>query len=67
MLGLRPTSRRGDRFLRRPGFPAGGSFPHLELRYFDGTRFPHHGSRPTRPSGEVKRTVKTFSGHMVKC
>jgi hypothetical protein len=33
----------------------------------DGPRFPHHGSRPTRPSGEVQTTVKTSSSRMVKC
>jgi hypothetical protein len=50
-----------------PGFPAGESFPHFESRHLDGSRFPHRGSRPTRPSGEAQRTVKTSSGHMVKC
>jgi hypothetical protein len=30
-------------------------------------RFIHCGSRPTQPNGEVHRTVKTFSGRMVKC
>jgi hypothetical protein len=33
----------------------------------DGPRFPRRGSRPTRPSGEVQRAVKTSSDHMVKC
>jgi hypothetical protein len=33
----------------------------------DGPCFPCRGSCPTRPSGEVQRTVKTSSGHMVKC
>jgi hypothetical protein len=47
--------------------PARGSFPHLESRHLDGPRFPHRGSRPTRPSGEVQMTVKTSSGRMVKC
>jgi hypothetical protein len=54
-------------FLCRPGFLARGSFTHFELRHLDGPRFPHCSSRPTRPSGEVQRTVKTSSGHMVKC
>jgi hypothetical protein len=63
--GSRP--HRGDRFLCRPGFPTGVSFPHFELRHLDGPRFPHRGSRPTRPSGEVQRTMKTSSGRMVKC
>jgi hypothetical protein len=63
--GSRP--HRGDRFPRRTGFPAGGSFPHFELRHLDGLRFPHRGSHPTRPSGEVQRTVKISSGRMVKC
>jgi hypothetical protein len=66
-FGYGPRPRRGDRFPCRLGFPAEGSFPHFELRHLDGPRFPCHGSRPTRPSGEVDRTVKTSSGHMVKC
>jgi hypothetical protein len=63
--GTRPHC--GDRLPCRPGFSAGGSFPHFESRHLDSPRFPHRGSRPTRPSGEVQRTVKTSSGHMVKC
>jgi hypothetical protein len=66
-FGYGPRPRRGDRFLRRPGFSAGGPLPYHLLRHLDGPRFPHHGSRPTWPSGEVQRTVKTFSGRMVKC
>jgi hypothetical protein len=66
-FGYGPRPHRGDRFSRRPGFPTGGSFPHFEPRHLDGPRFPHRGSRPTWPSGEVQRTVKTSSGHMVKC
>jgi hypothetical protein len=57
----------GDRFPRRPGFTAGGSFTHFEPRHLDGPRFPRRCSRPTEPSGEVKMTVKTSSGRMVKC
>jgi hypothetical protein len=66
-FGYGPRPHRGDRFPRRPGFPTGGSFPHLEPTHLDGSRFPRRGSRPTRPSGEVQRTVKTSSGCMVKC
>jgi hypothetical protein len=66
-FGYGPRPHRGDHFPRRPGFPAGGSFPHLEPKHLYGLRFPHRGSRPTRPSGEVQRTVKTSSGCMVKC
>jgi hypothetical protein len=66
-FGYGPRPHRGDRFPRRPGFPAGGSFPHFELRHLDGPRFPRHGSHPTRPSGEVQRTVKTSSSRLVKC
>jgi hypothetical protein len=36
------------------------------MRHLDGPRFPRRGSRPTQPSGEVQRTVKT-SSRMVKC
>jgi hypothetical protein len=61
------SSLMGDRFLHRPGFPTGGSYTHLELRHLNDPRFSRHGSRPTRPSYEVQRTVKTFSDRMVKC
>jgi hypothetical protein len=66
-FGYDPRPHRGDRFSRKPGFSTGGSFPHFEPRHLDGPRFPRRGSRPTRPSGEVQRTVKTSFGHMVKC
>jgi hypothetical protein len=66
-FGYNPRPHRGDRFPHRPGFPTGGSFLHFELRHLDGPHFSRRGSRPTRPSGEVQRTVKTSSGRMVKC
>jgi hypothetical protein len=66
-FGYGPRPHRGDRFSRRPGFPVGESFPHFESRHLDGPRFFHRGSRPTRSSGEVQRTVETSSGRMVKC
>jgi hypothetical protein len=52
-FGYGPRPHHGDHFPRRPGFPARGSFIHLEPRHLDGPRFPHRGLRPTRPSGEV--------------
>jgi hypothetical protein len=66
-FGYGPRPHRGDRFPRRPDFPAGGSFPHLEPRHLDGPHFLRRGSRPTQPSDEVQRTVKTSSGRMVNC
>jgi hypothetical protein len=66
-FGYDSRPHRGDHFPCRPGFFAGRSFPHFESRHLDGPRFPRRGSRPTRPSGEVQRTVKTSSGRMVKC
>jgi hypothetical protein len=66
-FGYGPRPRRGDRFPCMPDFLAGGSFLHFESRHLDGPRFLRHGSRPTRPSGEVKRAVKTSFGRMVKC
>jgi hypothetical protein len=66
-FGYGPRSHRGDCFPRRLGFPTGGSFSHFEPRHLDGPHFPHRGSRPTWPSGEVQRTMKTSSGCMVKC
>jgi hypothetical protein len=61
-----PRPHRGDRFPRRPDFPAGCSFPQFEPRHLDGPHFPCRGSRLTRPSGEMQRTVKTSSSRMVK-
>jgi hypothetical protein len=66
-FGYSPCPRRGDRFPRKPNFHAGGSYTHFEPRHLDGPCFPHCGSRPTRPSGEVQRTVETSFGRMVKC
>jgi hypothetical protein len=66
-FGYGPRPCRGDHFPRSPDFPVGGFFPRFELRHLDGPHFPHRGSRPTRPSCEVQRTVKTSSGCMFKC
>jgi hypothetical protein len=66
-FGYGPRPHHCDHFPRRHAYPPGESYTHLEPRQLDGPRFPHHGSRPTQPSGEVQRTVKTSSGHMVKC
>jgi hypothetical protein len=52
-FGYNTRSHHGDRFLRRPGFPVGGSHTHLEPRHLDGPCFPHCGSRSTEPNGEV--------------
>jgi hypothetical protein len=66
-FGYGPRPHRGDRFPRRTGFPAGGSFTHFEPRHLNGPHFLHRGSRPTRPSGMVQKTMKTSIGRMVKC
>jgi uncharacterized protein YlaI len=66
-FGYVPHPHRDDHFPRRPGFPAGGSYTHFELRHLDDPRFFHRGSHPTRLNGEMQRTVKASSGHMVKC
>jgi hypothetical protein len=66
-FGYDSRPRRGDRFPCRHRFSARGSYTHFELRHLDGPHFPHHSSHPTRPSGEVQRTVKISSGRMVKC
>jgi hypothetical protein len=66
-FGYGPRLHRGDRFPRRSGFPTGGAHTHFKPRHLDGSHFPHRGSRPTRPNGELERIVKTSSGRMVKC
>jgi hypothetical protein len=62
-----PRPHHGDLFPSRPGFPAGGSYTHFDPIHLDGPYFPCHGSRPTRPSGDMQRTMKTSSSCMVKC
>jgi hypothetical protein len=47
-------------------FPLEGPFPTLSRDTWT-VHAPRRGSRPTRPSGEVQRIVKTYSGCMVKC
>jgi hypothetical protein len=66
-FGYDPCLHRRDHFPCRSGFPTGGSHTHFEPRHLDGPHFPRHGSRSTQPNCEVQRTVKTSSGHMVKC
>jgi hypothetical protein len=61
------VTTHGDRFPHRPSFPAGESRTYFEPRHLDNPRFPRRRSRPTGPSGEVQRTMKTSSGRMVKC
>jgi hypothetical protein len=65
-FGYDPRHHRGDHFPHRPGFPTGGSYTHFEPRHLDGPRYPRRGSRPTWTSGEIRKTVKTSSGRMVK-
>jgi hypothetical protein len=66
-FGYSPYPHRGDRTPCRPSFPAWRSYTHFEPRHLDGPHFLHRGSRPTGLKGEVQQTVKTSSGHMVKC
>jgi hypothetical protein len=66
-FGYTPRPYRGDRFLRRPSFPAGGSHTHFEPRHLDGPRFPRHDSCPTGSNNKVLKTFKTSPGRMVKC
>jgi hypothetical protein len=62
-----PHAHHGDHFPHRPNFPAGRSYTHFKHRHLYSPCFPHHGSCPTGSNGEVLKTVKTSSGHMVKC
>jgi hypothetical protein len=66
-FGVDPHSHHGVGALHRHGFPARGVYSHFEPSHFDGPRFPHCGSRPTRSNGEVQRIVKTSSDSMVNC
>jgi hypothetical protein len=66
-FGYGPRPHRGDRFPRRPGFPAGRAHTHFEPRHLDGPHFSHRGSCSTWPNGELERIVKTYSDRMVKC
>jgi hypothetical protein len=66
-FGYGPYPHCGDRFPHKPSFSARGSLTHPELRHLGGSHFSHHGSHPTRPNGEVQRTVKACSGRIFKC
>jgi hypothetical protein len=66
-FGYGPRSHRGDRSPRRHDFPVVGSYTHFEPRHLDSPHFPHRGSCPTGSNGEVQKTVKISSYHMVKC
>jgi hypothetical protein len=66
-FGYGPRSHHGDRPSRRHDFPAGGSYTRFEPKHLDGPHFLHRYSHPTRSNGEVQKTVKTSSSHMVKC
>jgi hypothetical protein len=60
-FGYSPRPHCSDRFPHRSDFPTGGSHTHFKPRHLDGPHFSHPGSRPTRPNGEVQRTMKTSS------
>jgi hypothetical protein len=62
-----PRSHRGDRPQCGHTFLAGGSYTCFEPRHLDGPHFPYRGLHPTHSNGEVQKTMKTSSGHMVKC
>jgi hypothetical protein len=66
-FGYNPCSHRGDRSPRRHNFSGGASYTRFEPRHLDDPHFPRRGSRSTCSNGEVKKTVKTSSGHIVKC
>jgi hypothetical protein len=66
-FGYGSCSQRGDRPPYRHGFPAGGSYTRFEPRHLDGPCFFCRGLCPTCLNGEVQKSMKTSSGHMVKC
>jgi hypothetical protein len=62
-----PRLPRGDHTPRRHGFPTGESHTCFKPRYLDGPPFSRRDSHPTGSKAKVQKTVKTSSGHMVKC
>jgi hypothetical protein len=66
-FGYDPRPHHGDCFPRRPCFPAGGSHTHFEPRHLNSPHFPCRCSHPTGSKGEVLKTIRTSSSHMVKC
>jgi hypothetical protein len=66
-FGYGPHPHRDGHTPRRHGFPAGGSYTRFEPRYLDDPHFSHRGSCLTQSNDEVQKTVRTSSGHMVKC
>jgi hypothetical protein len=66
-FGFDPCSHHGARPPCRHGSPTRGAYSHFEPSHFDGPRFPRRGSHPTGSKTEVQKTVKTYSGRMVKC
>jgi hypothetical protein len=66
-FGYGPRSHCGDRPPRRHSFPAGGSYTHFDPGHLDEPHFPRCGSHTTHCNGEVQKTVKTSSGHTIKC
>jgi hypothetical protein len=65
-FGYGPRPHCGDCFPCRHDFPIGGSYTHFGPRHLNSTRFSHRGSCPTGSNGKVQKTVKTYSGHIVK-
>jgi hypothetical protein len=66
-FGYGPHPHRGDHFPYMPGFSAKASHTHFEPRHLNDPHFLHLGSHTTRSSGEVLKTMKTYSGRMIKC
>jgi hypothetical protein len=66
-FGYGPCSHHGDRPLCRHAVPSRGSYTRFELRHLDNPHFLRHGSCPTHSNGEMQKTMKTYSGRMVKC
>jgi hypothetical protein len=66
-FGVDPCSHYSVRSPCRHGFFARGAYSHFESSRFDGPRFSHRDSHPTRSNGVVQRVVKTSSDRIVKC
>jgi hypothetical protein len=66
-FGYDPRPHRGDRPPCRHDFSTRGFYTRFESRHLDGPYFLRRSLHLTHSNGEVQKTMKTSSGHMVNC